>query len=206
MKTRNKALLVSLCAVLLIAASVLGTMAYLTSSDSVVNTFTVGKVKIELDEKDVDDSTPDAERDKANAYNLMPGHEYEKDPTVHVDADSESSWLFVKVENGIAAYEAATGTAMADNGTYKTIADQITTNGWNALDGVSGVYYKEYTKGQTDRDLVVFSEFMISGTANTVNGWDSISADTTKINVTAYAVQKDGFATAKAAWDATYGA
>lgn len=95
---------------------------------------------------------------------------------------------------------------MADNGTYVTIAKQIENNGWTALDGVSGVYYKEYTKGRTDKDLIVFSEFMISGTANSVSGWSNISATTTKINVTAYAVQKDGFVTAKAAWDATYGA
>lgn len=53
MKTRSKALLLSLCAVLLVAASVFGTMAYLTSNDSVVNTFTVGSVSITLDEADV---------------------------------------------------------------------------------------------------------------------------------------------------------
>ena len=41
MKTRSKALLLTLCAVLLVAASVLGTMAYLTSTDEVTNTFTV---------------------------------------------------------------------------------------------------------------------------------------------------------------------
>lgn len=44
MKTKSKALLLTLCAVLLVAASVLGTMAYLTSSAEVKNTFTVGKV------------------------------------------------------------------------------------------------------------------------------------------------------------------
>lgn len=45
MKTRSKALLLTLCAVLLVAASVLGTMAYLTSTDEVTNTFTVGQVR-----------------------------------------------------------------------------------------------------------------------------------------------------------------
>ena len=48
MKTKSKALLLTLCAVLLVAASVLGTMAYLTSTDTVTNTFTVGNVKIDL--------------------------------------------------------------------------------------------------------------------------------------------------------------
>ena len=53
MKTKSKALLMTLCAVLLVAASVLGTMAYLTSTDEVENTFTVGNVKIALDEAKV---------------------------------------------------------------------------------------------------------------------------------------------------------
>ena len=196
MKTRNKALLLTLCAVLLVTASVLGTMAYLTSTDEVQNTFTVGQVQITLDEKDTDNSTPDADRDKANAYHLLPGNEYEKDPTVHVNAVSEDSWIFVKVENGIAAFEAATSTE--ENG-YKSISDQITANGWTALNGVANVYYKPYTKSDTGSDLIVFSNFKIADTANDVQGWATLNAT---VNITAYAVQKDGFATAEAAWAA----
>ena len=49
MKARSKALLLALCAVLLVAVSVLGTMAYLTSKTQVItNTFTVGDINIEL--------------------------------------------------------------------------------------------------------------------------------------------------------------
>ena len=100
MKTRSKALLLTLCAVLLVAASVLGTMAYLTSTDEVNNTFTVGKVKIELDEAKVDENgTPvaNADRVKSNEYKLMPGHTYTKDPTVTVEKGSESSYVRMKV-------------------------------------------------------------------------------------------------------------
>ena len=196
MKTKSKALLLTLCAVLLVAASVMGTMAYLTSTDEVQNTFTVGQVQITLDEKDTDNSTPDADRDKANAYHLLPGNEYEKDPTVHVNAVSEDSWILVKVENGIAAFEAATSTE--ENG-YKSISDQITANGWTALNGVANVYYKPYTKSDTGSDLIVFSNFKIADTANDVQGWATLNAT---VNITAYAVQKDGFATAEAAWAA----
>ena len=199
MKTKSKALLLTLCAVLLVAASVMGTMAYLTSTDEVQNTFTVGQVQITLDEKDTDNSTPDADRDKANAYHLLPGNEYEKDPTVHVTAVSEDSWIFVKVENGIAAFEAATSTE--ENG-YKSISDQITANGWTALDGVANVNYKPYTKSATGSDLIVFSNFKIADTANDVQGWATLNAT---VNITAYAVQKDGFDTASAAWTATFG-
>ena len=53
MKTARKVLMIALCAVLLVSISVMGTMAYLTSQDTVTNTFTVGKVAINLDEADV---------------------------------------------------------------------------------------------------------------------------------------------------------
>ena len=199
MKTKSKALLLTLCAVLLVTASMLGTMAFLTSTDEVKNTFTVGQVKITLDEAKVDENGKPVEgaaRVKANSYKLLPGHTYTKDPTIHVDAVSEDSWIFVKVENGIAAFEAATSTE--ENG-YKSISDQITANGWTALNGVANVYYKPYTKSDTGSDLIVFSNFKIADTANDVQGWATLNAT---VNITAYAVQKDGFATAEAAWAA----
>lgn len=104
-KTKTKALLMSLCAVLLVAASVLGTMAYLTDSKDVKNTFTVGNVAIKLDEAKVDengtqvvdkDGNPVA-RVTRNAYKLLPGHTYVKDPTVTVLTPSVESYVRMKV-------------------------------------------------------------------------------------------------------------
>ena len=104
-KTKTKALLMSLCAVLLVAASVLGTMAYLTDSKDVKNTFTVGNVAIKLDEAKVDemgnlvknqDGTL-ADRVTQNAYKLLPGHTYVKDPTVTVLTPSVASYVRMKV-------------------------------------------------------------------------------------------------------------
>lgn len=104
-KTKTKALLMSLCAVLLVAASVLGTMAYLTDSEDVKNTFTVGNVAIKLDEAKVDDmgnlvKNQDgtlADRVTQNAYKLLPGHTYVKDPTVTVLTPSVASYVRMKV-------------------------------------------------------------------------------------------------------------
>lgn len=197
MKKKTKALMLVLCAVLLVTASVLGTMAYLTSTEKVVNTFTVGKVAITLDEAQVkEDGTPvaDAARVKENAYHLLPGHTYTKDPTVHVQANSEDSFIFVKVENGIANYE-----------DRPTIAAQIAANGWTPLEGVANVYYKDYTKSAEITDLPVFGNFTIADNANATDGWNNFSAET-KVTVTAYAVQQDGFASAAAAWGETFGA
>ncbi len=192
MKTRTKALALTLCAVLLVVGSVMGTMAYLTSKDSVENTFTVGNVAITLDEAKVEtDGTEvsDADRVKENSYNLVPGHTYTKDPTVHVTANSEPCYVFVKVENGLSAFEA----------TNNTIASQITnTNAWIALDGQEGVYYKTVAKSADAQDLTVFSSFTLSNTANSVDGWNNLTS--ANIKVTAYAIQQDGFETASAAW------
>ena len=201
MKKKNlkKLLLAVCCAALLVCVSIGATVAYLTSKDTVTNTFTVGKVAITLDEAKVTaDGTEveGADRVKANSYKLMPGHEYKKDPTVHVTAGSEACYVFVKVENGISAIETT------ESG--KTITEQITIDkGWTALNGETGVYYKEWKTGDP-ADLVVFEKFTI---ADTVKDTDlaKITKDT-KIEITAYAIQKDGFTEVKDAWTAVSGA
>ena len=138
-----------------------------------------------------------ADRVDSNTYKLIPGHTYTKDPTVHVDANSENSWIFVKVENGISVFEAVTVA-----GGYTAIAGQITANGWTALVGVENVYYKEYTTKTVQDNLAVFQNFQIADEANSNSNWENFNGTVT---VTAYAVQKDGFNTASDAWAATFG-
>lgn len=185
MKSKKKVFVTVLCAAALVVASVLGTMAFLTSTDQVTNTFTVGKVAITLDESPVNDAgvVQEGNRVKENTYKLIPGHEYTKDPIVHVDADSENSWIFIKVENQLGDIEAE-----------KLIATQITENGWTELTDGSGIYYKEYVPGITATDLNVFEKFKLTDNADV-----STYAGKT-IKVFAYAIQKDGFTTPEAAW------
>ena len=204
MKTKRKALLLSLCAVLLVVASVMGTMAYLTSTDTVTNTFSVGKVEIELDEAKVDKygtEVPNADRVKANEYLLVPGQEYTKDPTVHVKPVSEDSYIFVKVDNAIAKLEAD-----SVEGGYQQITQQIIGNDWNQLtdaDGnnVAGVYYRVYAPTTTptaDTNYPVFGNFKLKDNADKETGvW---GAANTTITVTAYAIQKAGTGTPAEAW------
>lgn len=192
-KTKTKALVLSLCAVLLVAVSVFTTLAFLKSSASVKNTFTVGKVNITLDEAKVDEygnADATANRVKENSYKLIPGHSYIKDPTVHFAAGSEESYLFVKVENGLSDIETKEAA--------KKIESQIKANGWTGLTDVAGVYWRKVDANNTAAamDIRVFSEFELDGDAE-VSGY----ADA-KICVTAYAIQADGFDTAAAAWTA----
>lgn len=207
MKKKTIALL--LVMMMIFGISVGGTIAYLTSTATVTNIFTVGKIAIILDETKTNENgdavagadkiVGDTTGDKGNAYKLMPGHTYTKDPTIHVQPKSEASWLFVKVENGISAIEDSTN----------KIANQITTtNGWKQLTDANGsdvanVYYKEAaaTGENETKDYPIFGSFKVSGTADTT-GYESAV-----IKVTGYAVQKDGFeSSAYSAWVATFGA
>lgn len=98
---KKKIILSILCIGLAAVVSVMGTLAYLTDRDSVANTFTVGRVDIDLDEADVDaDGQPvlnnqgePVDRVKENEYHLIPGRTYLKDPTITVKAGSEASYI-----------------------------------------------------------------------------------------------------------------
>lgn len=190
MKNMKKILVLACCAVLLVCISVGATFAYLTSTKTVTNTFTSGSVEITLDETDVDKygDKDGATPVTANAYTLLPGHKYTKDPIIHVASGSEPVWLFVKVENGIEDIEA--------DGDTDTIAEQLATNNWLPLNGAEHVYYYNTTVDArtAQKDVPVFGTFTIADDA------DVASYNGKTVVVTAYAVQADGFSSAAAAW------
>lgn len=79
-----------------LALGIGGTMAWLTAeSKSVVNTFTVGDVKVELSETDAEEKGNTLEKTYTG---VVPGWSYPKDPTVKVDASSEACYVFVKID------------------------------------------------------------------------------------------------------------
>ena len=211
MKTKSKALFLMLCAVLLVAASVLGTMAYLTSTDEVVNTFTVGSVAIKLDEAK---ANPDgtlvegAGRVEANSYKLLPGHTYHKDPQVTVLKNSEASYLRMTVTFSKAAeLDAIFAPTGAD---LTSIFGGYNSSNWiykgNTEDPAANTrtyefWYKEAVAAP-DQDVALdalFENITVPGMV-TNSQLDSLKEMTIKIN--AYAIQSDGFANAEAAWAA----
>ncbi|MBQ6818854.1 MAG: hypothetical protein IJP35_04520 [Clostridia bacterium] len=184
MKTRTKALLLALCAVLLVVTTVFTTLAFMTATTGkVTNTFTVGKVSITMDEADVNEYgvATGNPRDTENEYKLIPGHTYVKDPTVHVGEGSEESWLFVKITNNIAG-------ALVEDG-VNSIAAQLTANGWSAVDGQDGVYAYE-DKVNVGDDIKVIGSITVK---NEVANLDTYAGKT--IELVACAVQADGLAT-----------
>ena len=209
MKKHSKILLAIACALALVAGSIMGTLAYLTSQDSVVNTFTVGKVAIELDEAKADAAGNVADhnvRVKANTYHLIPGHVYHKDPTVTVKANSEAVYvrMMVTVED-LADLKAALPTEYVQDGVF--LLEKLVT-GWNrdtwqvaSVDGDTYEFrYKEVvSKSATDTILPdLFTEISLPGDEITNAELDTL-ADL-KITVVAHAIQADGFETAADAW------
>ena len=180
-KTKTKALLMSLCAVLLVAASVLGTMAYLTDSKDVKNTFTVGNVAIKLDEAKVDDmgnlvKNQDGtlvNRVTENDYKLLPGHTYVKDPTVTVLTPSVASYVRMKVtfNNAAALMEMLPNADNLEDFTadeialIKKIAPILYLTNYTAVDAG---WLPEYTMFGMEKTLADPNYFVYDAQADTV--------------------------------------
>lgn len=101
---KKKSIALTLTAVMLaLAVGIGGTIAYFTDkTENVQNTFTTGKVEITLDEAEViqdgDTWTASNKRVKENKYETVyPGAVLPKDPTIHVNADSQEAYVAMKV-------------------------------------------------------------------------------------------------------------
>ena len=227
MKTKTKALALFLSAVLLVVTTVFATMAYLTSTDEVKNTFTVGKVEITLDEADVDEygnllnnekevwkeGDTLADRVRGNEYKLIPGHTYVKDPTVTVAAGSEQSYIRMIVTiTDLTDVKAVLGVDDATN----YFLPQYFVEGWDNTKWVTTNVVKEendtatyefryYTTVSTVNDTTaktleaLFTHIIVP---KTIKNTDIEKLAEMQINVVAHAIQADGFETADEAWAA----
>ena len=171
---KKKTLALVLALTLLVAGIVGGTLAWLTDqTDEVKNTFTVGDINIGLTETTAD-------------YKMVPGNTIAKDPTVTVKANSEACWLFVKVTES---------TDLKDFITY-AIAE-----GWTALPGVDGVYYREVPASAADQTFSVLADDAVTVKSDVTRTMlETAKTDAPTLTFQAYAIQRDHFATADAAW------
>lgn len=171
---KKKTLALVLALTLLVAGVVGGTLAWLTDQTAEVkNTFTVGDINIGLTETTAD-------------YKMVPGNTIAKDPTVTVKANSEACWLFVKV----------TGST-----NLKAFITYDIAEGWIALPGVDGVYYREVSVSTADQTFSVLAGNAVTVKSNvTKTMLETAKTDAPTLTFKAYAIQKDHFATADAAW------
>ena len=194
----KKILALVLCMVLVAGLSIGGTLAWITAkTNPLTNTFTVGNITINLDEAKVENGVASTtERVTAgNAYKLIPGTSYVKDPTVTVKAGSEKCYLFVEFkEEGNAS-------------TYLTYASKLDTqNGWTKGNGTkipSNVWYRTVEASGEDQSW----ELLVKNTdgtgitvKNTVTETNMTAASAAKLTYTAYAVQFVNMNDAADAW------
>lgn len=263
MKLGKRSLIMALSLVLAMTLSVFGTVAYLTSTASATNTFTVGDVQIELDETDVTpegdptydldgDGTPDVSvdedgnitvlpdssvpeddipekgeidddgnliidgedpippvRDTENEYNLVPGEEYLKDPTVTVKDGSEESYvrMVVTITNA-AAVKAALGCEAGD--VLGLVTPDLNTADWplfgivedTTADTITYEFrYKETVDGKDGEEVLpaLFETFQVPATVNN-EGLKAFA--NMKMQVEGHAIQTAALADENAAWAA----
>lgn len=184
MKKFLKPLAVLACTVALVAGTVAATLAFLTDkTDPITNTFVAGDINITL--------TESADLD----LKMVPGTDIVKDPTVTVEAGSEACWLFVKLDKS----------ANFDTYLTYTIAD-----GWTALTGETGVYFRKVDETTVDTEFSVLKNDKVTALDATKEQYNSIAANRPTLSVTAYAIQHAGFevtgaAHPTAAWNEIYG-
>ena len=204
---KKKILLVGLLVVLVAAVSVGLTVAFLTSQDQVTNTFTVGDVKIALDEAAVNENgeaIPNADRVKENTYKLIPGHTYVKDPTVTVKAGSTESYVRMLVTvTESSAFDAVLPNAnlIAIFGGYDGSKWTYVKNTENA-DNTRTYEFRYHTTVTASADKALEPLFTSITVPGNVNNDQLKTLEGAQIIVEAEAIQADSFDNADAAWAA----
>ncbi|MBE6037800.1 MAG: hypothetical protein E7218_01185 [Anaerofustis stercorihominis] len=129
-----------------VAVCVVGTtLAWLQDSEGpVVNTFTPSNVKIDLDETQTE-----------REFKMVPGWTIAKEPYVTVEAGSEDCFVFIEVIKSDNLDEYIDYAIVADD------PDTEAFEGWRALEGNEGVYYR------TVKDIASNQEFgILAGGSN----------------------------------------
>ena len=213
--TKKRFVAILLCVTLVALAAIGATFAYLTDTKTVNNTFTMGNVKITLDETNVND--PEGDRVTRNTYNVYPGAVVTKDPIVHNTGKNAayiratvnvSNWMNLCAEYypdfkytfGQEGYKAALNLLVGELG-----------EGWSVVGVTAG---DTFTIGQFDAKFILKYDGALAAGENTTAmfqtvtipaGIDNASADAgsfSSVKVVAQAIQADGFDT----WEAAFAA
>lgn len=209
----KKIVAIVLAMALVAVAAVGATMAYLTDTKSVTNTFTMGDVKITLDETNVND--PNGVRVTANEYNIYPGAVVTKDPIVH-NVGKNGAYIRATVNvsdwmNLVAAYYPDFKETFPNDG-YKAALNLLVGElgeGWSVVGVEAG---DVFTIGQFDAKFVLKYDGTLAPGADTTAMFQTVTipagidnanvASFNEVKVVAQAIQADGFDT----WEAAFAA
>lgn len=196
--------------VLVVGASVAGTLAWLTAkTPTVTNTFTSAELfdnpddqftlwehKAKDDDGDGVYTLDTSSEVRSNSYSILPGVNIPKDPTVDVVGLEEHAYLYIKV------------TSTLPTGLRYT----IDSDNWTALSGYDGVYV--YSGSNAENNIVkatnaapeTFEATILTGNQIMVADNYSGTSDGITLSFDAYMVQATGNGDSAAdAWANTYG-
>ena len=202
----KKTWLIVACTVMVLAVSVVGTIAYLTdTTEPVVNTFTMGKLlddplNFVLKEHQATDTDKDGvytlddtKEVNTNTYTVLPGVDLPKDPFVKTNETLKlDAYVFVEVVD-------ETGTALHFT---------IDSDKWTELEGVTGpkggkVYVMKANNGIAEAGaflgpITILTENKI--TVDNVEITDAAAQFGGTVTFYGYMIQAGGFADYNAAW------
>lgn len=209
--TKKRFVAILLCVTLVALAAIGATFAYLTDSKTVNNTFTMGNVKITLDETNVND--PEGDRVTANEYNVYPGAVVTKDPIVH-NTGKNAAYIraTINVENWMnncAAYYPEFGIAYPSAGYEQSLLLLVDAlgEGWSIVGVETG---KPFELGNFSAKFILKYDGTLASGADTTAMFNQVKVpagikngnDFGAITVVAQAIQADGFDT----WEAAFAA
>ena len=202
---KKKAIIAVVALVLVHCCAMGGTLAWLVDSTTEVkNTFTYGDINISLWEHELNEdgltlSTDVFTGEEQTGFKMIPGNKIEKDPTVTVKADSEASWVFVKI---------------VESNNFDDFMTYGVASGWTQLtvdaegNAVTDlIYYREVAATTADTDFAVLANDSVSVKETVTKDMlkDGVFVAPT-LSFTAYAVQRDAnITTAAQAWNIAMG-
>lgn len=210
---KKKITAIFLCVALVAIAVVGASLAYFTDTKSATNTFTMGNVKITLDETDV--KNPEGARVTSNAYDVYPGAVVTKDPIVH-NTGKNAAYIRATVNvsdwmNLVAAYYPDFKETFPNDG-YKAALNLLVGElgeGWSVVGVEAG---DVFTIGQFDAKFILKYDGILAAGADTTAmfqtvtipaGLDNANAGSfDEVKVVAQAIQADGFDN----WEAAFAA
>lgn len=172
----KKRILIPIVAVLIISAMTVGvSYAFLASkSHRIENTFVAGEISLTLTET------------TGSNYVLVPGNKVSKNPRITVEKGSEECWLFFKEER---------------QGLPDDIISYTYEDGWNALDGEEGVYWRRVSESAMDKTYGILKGNSFNVSYDVTEERLASLGGESRLVYLAYAVQYDGISTPEKAWE-----
>lgn len=180
--TKKKFAIAFAAASLAATCAIGGTLAWLTSSAKVTNTFTVGHITASITEN------------TGTEYKIIPGAEIEKDPTITIGEGSEKCYVFAYIDNGLKIG----GVSVADFGIVNT---------WEEVNGSDGLYVYtnggseavEVDAGSKNQVLPFFTSVTIDGVDVTPDNIDELEDKTVTVYVYAHQSENTDYSAAEEA-------